>query len=412
MSSNLAADLKKLSPTASKKIIDGIVANAHFLDEAKITTPLRMRQFFARVCVETGGLRQLAENLDYSAARLTEVWPKRFPNLAAAKPYEHNPRKLGNKVYGGRLGNSAKNDDGYNYRGSGLLQDTGKVNFQICEEETGLPVVANPDMLRVFPSALEAATIYWTKHNLNKLADKNDTRGLCVAINGGTNGLADQKVWLAKAEKIWPDGAALPLMLVSKPAPAPAPEKPSPVEDPAPAVVVPDPPTKAVVQGVQQRLFDLNYNPGTKDPVKGWDGIPGRLTNGAILSFKNDHDLPVNTDIDEAFLATLATAKPREMAPARANATESEVAAKVPEANVHWWNKVGAMVGGGSVAVGGAADYASQATGYLTTVRDFFTDIPSWVYIVGFLVLCAALYLASQRGVTKTAEAFRNGDRR
>lgn len=53
---------------------------------------------------ETGGTMQpLGENLNYSAKRLTQVWPARFPTLAAAQMYANNPRKLANKVYGGRL---------------------------------------------------------------------------------------------------------------------------------------------------------------------------------------------------------------------------------------------------------------------------------------------------------------------
>lgn len=78
---------------------------------------------------ETGGAMQpLEENLNYSAKRLTQVWPSRFPTLAAAQPYVNNPRKLANKVYGDRLGNVGQ-DDGWLYRGRGLAQITGKANY-------------------------------------------------------------------------------------------------------------------------------------------------------------------------------------------------------------------------------------------------------------------------------------------
>ncbi|SFH27256.1 chitinase [Ensifer sp. OV372] len=83
----------------------------------------------ATVFHETGGTMQpVIENLNYSAARLTEVWPSRFPTIASAKPFARNPRKLANKVYGGRMGNSAP-DDGWLYRGRGLPQITGKDNY-------------------------------------------------------------------------------------------------------------------------------------------------------------------------------------------------------------------------------------------------------------------------------------------
>lgn len=78
---------------------------------------------------ETGGRMQpVTENLNYSAKRMTQVWPSRFPTVAAAQPYANNPKALANKVYGGRLGNDGPND-GWLYRGRGLAQITGKTNY-------------------------------------------------------------------------------------------------------------------------------------------------------------------------------------------------------------------------------------------------------------------------------------------
>lgn len=250
MDRNFADDLARLSPNASKAIIAGIVENAHLLDAAEINTPIRLRHFFARVCVETGGLHTLEENLHYSAQRMHEVWPSRFPTAASAVPYAGNPEKLANKVYGGRLGNTAPGD-GWDYRGSGLLQNTGKENFAEVEKATGLPVVANPQLLRTFPGALQAATIYWKNRNINALADKNDTTGVCRAVNGGITGLADQTVWLAKAKKIWPDGVAIVFPESPRAAPpvsvqpSPAPQAP----ETSPAAPVPPVPAKKPFAG-------------------------------------------------------------------------------------------------------------------------------------------------------------------
>ena len=258
MADTFAADLARLSPTASPAIIVGIVANARLLDQAGINTPIRLRHFLARVCVETGGLRSLEENLSYTAQRLTQVWPNRFPTIAAATPFAKNPQKLANSVYGGRLGNF-KPDDGWTYRGSGLLQNTGRENFELVEDGTGLPVVDHPEMLRSFPGALEAATIFWTKRNINALADQNDVAGVCKKVNGGTNGLADQRIWLAKAAKIWPDdgskiefpklgNAAQP----ANPLPIQPDQPPPPIQaqPPQPAPPAPGQPVPAPVQPV------------------------------------------------------------------------------------------------------------------------------------------------------------------
>ncbi len=78
---------------------------------------------------ETGGSMQpVEENLNYTAKRLTQVWPARFPTIARAEPYAGNPRKLANRIYGGRLGN-VETDDGWRYRGRGLAQITGRANY-------------------------------------------------------------------------------------------------------------------------------------------------------------------------------------------------------------------------------------------------------------------------------------------
>src|SRR5512137_2791546 len=70
-----------------------------------ISNSQRMAAFLAQIAHESGQLSRLRENLNYSAARLMQVWPKRFPILQQARPYERNPEKLANCVYAGRLGN-------------------------------------------------------------------------------------------------------------------------------------------------------------------------------------------------------------------------------------------------------------------------------------------------------------------
>ena len=112
----------------SQKQVEGVEA---ILDEAQRrgTSLFHLAAILAEAYHETGGQMQpVSENLNYSAQRLTQVWPSRFPTIASAKPYANNPRRLANKVYGGRLGNDGP-DDGWLYRGRGLAQITGKENY-------------------------------------------------------------------------------------------------------------------------------------------------------------------------------------------------------------------------------------------------------------------------------------------
>lgn len=112
----------------SAKQVEGVEA---ILDEAarRGTRLFHLAAILAEAYHETGGAMQpVTENLSYSAKRLTQVWPGRFPTLASAQPFANNPRKLANRVYGGRLGNTG-DDDGWLFRGRGLAQITGRTNY-------------------------------------------------------------------------------------------------------------------------------------------------------------------------------------------------------------------------------------------------------------------------------------------
>src|SRR5229473_4668297 len=105
---------------------DGIASVAPTVFEKYgIESNLLIAHIMAQISFECGAGTEVVENLNYSAPRMMQVWPSRFPTLESAIPYAHNPRLLANKVYNGRMGNAANSNDGWNYRGRGATQTTG-----------------------------------------------------------------------------------------------------------------------------------------------------------------------------------------------------------------------------------------------------------------------------------------------
>jgi putative chitinase len=163
-----------------------------FGNAAGLTTANRVAMFCAQITYESMRLSRVEENLNYTTPqRLMAVWPSRFPNLPSAAPYVRNPRALANKVYNGRMGNVLGSDDGWNYRGRGLKQLTGKDNYTWMSDETGIDFVTAPDLVSEPHYAAMTAVHFWTRIDGNSFADAGDFRDLTIAINGGLIGYED-----------------------------------------------------------------------------------------------------------------------------------------------------------------------------------------------------------------------------
>ena len=167
-------------------------------DKYNINTPQRQACFLAQVMHESNSFKSLEENLNYSAQALMRTWPSRFPDIDTAEKFEHNPEKIANKVYAGRMGN-IEEGDGYAYRGRGLIQLTGRENYANFGHNAGVDVLSNPDLLTTPEYAALSAGWYWNKRNLNELADNMDIEGITKKINGGTIGIEDRK---ARTQKV------------------------------------------------------------------------------------------------------------------------------------------------------------------------------------------------------------------
>lgn len=194
------AALDKLWPKASPALKDGVIAGqADAFALAQINTPLRLAHFLAQISHESNGGSVLEENLNYSAKRMTEVWPSRFPTIAAAQPFAHNPKALAIRTYGGRLGNRpAPSTDGHDFRGRGYIQLTGRDNYAKIGALCGLDLINHPDLANAPASALKVACGFWLRANCNPGADEDSIEIVTRKINGGLIGLSDRRAWLSK----------------------------------------------------------------------------------------------------------------------------------------------------------------------------------------------------------------------
>lgn len=147
--------------------------------------------FLGQVLHESANLTRVEELLNYtSAARLCAVWPRRFPTTASAEPYVRNPERLANLVYGKRMGNTEPGD-GWRYRGRGLIQVTGRANYEAVGKAIGLDLLADPDMLKQPDIALRASLAWWSINVPSNVI--GDVERITRIVNGGNAGLDERK---------------------------------------------------------------------------------------------------------------------------------------------------------------------------------------------------------------------------
>ena len=162
------------------------------IEKADLSTPARLAAFIAQCGHESGNFRYMEENLNYKAETLCRTWPSHF-NEENAQEYAHNPEKIANRAYAHRMKNGdEESGDGWNYRGRGWLQTTGRAGYEELSDVTQIDFLSNPDAVATPEGAAVSAAVFWEKHNLNHHVDNNDFVGLTKAINGGTIGLEDR----------------------------------------------------------------------------------------------------------------------------------------------------------------------------------------------------------------------------
>jgi len=189
-----AAVRKLAAREAPPAILQNIVAEQDVLTRFGVDSLLKIAHFLGQTAHESGGFRIMAENLRYtSGARLSKIWPKRFPDEAAAAPYVDNPEALANAVYAGRMGNGpADSGDGFRFRGRGLIQLTGRANYDAVGRLVGLPLIAQPELAEAPNNCLLIACGAWKHIGAAALPETASVEDFTRKVNGGLNGLDDR----------------------------------------------------------------------------------------------------------------------------------------------------------------------------------------------------------------------------
>lgn len=189
-------DLKAICPAVSpltlQRFLDPLNAAC---EEFAINTPARQAAFISQVAHESGGFRWLRE-------------------LGRGQQYEGRA-DLGNVVEG----------DGSRFKGRGLIQITGRRNYEFAGAALGFALTEKPELLEEIGLACRSAAWFWTAGarlnlskrakahfaeqgvaietlDLNERADAGDFEGITLAINGGLNGYDDRLAYHERAEKV------------------------------------------------------------------------------------------------------------------------------------------------------------------------------------------------------------------
>lgn len=192
-------------------LIEGIVASAPAVIERygldKRPKPaLVLAHAMGQFSEECGGGLEMIENLNYSAERLRQVFPTHFtPSMA--ERWAHNPKVIGEIAYGGRMGNAGPpSTDGFDFRGAGLSQVTGREGFvklqaKLDAMNAGFSIVDNPELIIDPMHTFECGIADWLVCGCLPHAERDDILGETKALNGGTNGLAERRRQIALWKK-------------------------------------------------------------------------------------------------------------------------------------------------------------------------------------------------------------------
>lgn len=397
--------LARLWPRAPQDLLAGINATAPAVFAKYGFSPLVIAIFMGQITHECGAGRELVENLNYSPEGIVRTWPRRFASIAEAMPFAHQPQKLANKVYNGRMGNRPGSNDGWSFRGRGGTNTTGHDGYFRLAQKMALDLLGNPDLVNRPDLFLECAVIDFVLCGCVPFAQRDDIRGVTYHLNGGFIGLKEREDLTRRWKTaLMPEHGEAALF-------------PAPVARPVGELGYGD--AGFEVKGLQAELKAKGYGVG-KD-----DGQYHEATRGAVAALQLNHGLPATGVVDQATREALARSPGAPVAEARATATVEDLR-QAGSRTIAGTDRIGllgklkvlfglATVGGVGADQAGSFDLdtvqagidkAHQAAGLLDQVRPVLKAVfsSSWALpigvaaaVVGILVLIDAARIAKAR---------------
>ncbi len=164
------ANLRKVYSNINADAIPIILKLAPQYD---ILTKKQMCSFLSNCIVESNGFNAKRESFAYTAARLRQVFSTRIPSISAAKNLIAKGQvAVANYLYGGRYGNRPNTNDGWDYRGGGVIQNTFRDNYFILQNMTGIKFGDNPKLIEDLENSVHAAMAFWQLNGCNEKAEK------------------------------------------------------------------------------------------------------------------------------------------------------------------------------------------------------------------------------------------------
>lgn len=389
-----------------------------------LDTEKRIEHALAQWAWESGGFTIIWESGKYSQKQIMNIFGvgRHSARVTVAESYKlaGNGYALFERVYG--LGNPKKArelgnteiGDGFNCRGLGIQQLTGKAAHESYSKRIGV----DRKMLANAGASILVAILEWNDKKCSPLADRDDIRGITKRINGGYNGFEGRKVLWRKAQRLV------------------RPEHFRKTQRDGLAIGAAD---GDVGNGEVRELQSLLIGAGYPCPL---DGDFGNLTERQLAAFQAQHDLTVSKVADAATMAALREAQQdNEAKPPKTEVRNVEMADLRENGSVQvavhdqntFIGKIMKRLGWGSEATGGfgAADHqlglldnaenlvgdGQRAKAVASQAHDLAFGLPPQLVIYGLLMLVGGLFIFggymlirnSRKGLDDRLESARSG---